>query len=85
MPGVSDKDRVEALKLLGLPRSARPDEIRRRYIDLARELHPDVNPAGGERFRAVSAAYDALRRPRPASERPTGYDQRWWDAFGHLV
>lgn len=49
-------------KTLGLARSASNDEIRRAYLKLVKELHPDVNPAKGaeERFKKVSGAYDIL-------------------------
>src|SRR5215813_8923646 len=57
-------------KVLGVPRTAADDEIRRAYRKLAKELHPDLNPANRasaeERFKKVSAAYgivgDATKR-----------------------
>jgi molecular chaperone DnaJ len=50
---------------LGVAQDAGPDEIKRAYRRLARELHPDVNPdpAAQERFAEVSAAYEVLSDP----------------------
>ncbi|GEL16871.1 molecular chaperone DnaJ [Pseudonocardia asaccharolytica] len=51
--------------ILGIERGAGPDEIKRAYRRLARELHPDVNPdpEAQERFREVSTAYEVLTDP----------------------
>ena len=49
--------------LLGLPRDASADEIRIKYMELVKSVHPD---AGGseERFKAVRRALDAEIAPR---------------------
>jgi molecular chaperone DnaJ len=52
-------------EVLGLPRTAEEEEIRRAFRSLARELHPDVSaePQAEERFREVTAAYAVLSKP----------------------
>jgi molecular chaperone DnaJ len=53
-------------EILGVPRDATPEQIKKAYRKLARELHPDVagnDPASEERFKDVSRAYDVLGNP----------------------
>lgn len=91
----TEKARVEALATLGLPRRATAEQARTAYLDLARELHPDLHPDDAERlarFQQVSAAWELLRRyyrtlqPAARGARASdGYDPLWWKLFGEKV
>ena len=52
--------------LLGVPRTATADDIKRAYRRKARELHPDANPDdphSAEHFKEVARAYQVLADP----------------------
>lgn len=64
-------------EILGVPRSASADDIKRAYRKLAKQYHPDRNPGNKNaesRFKEVQAAYDVLND----AEKRKNYDQ-----FGH--
>ena len=59
---MSARDSVEKdyYAQLGVAKDASAADIKKAYRKLARDLHPDTNPTGEERFKEVSEAYDVL-------------------------
>jgi len=78
--------------VLGVSRSATPEEIKKAYRRLAKKYHPDVNPGNKqaeEKFKEVTAASDVLSDPKrrklydefgPDALR-TGFDEKKADAY----
>ncbi|HAG22602.1 MAG TPA: molecular chaperone DnaJ, partial [Synergistaceae bacterium] len=54
-------------KVLGVPRDASQEDIKRAYRKLVRKYHPDANPGDKEaeqRFKAINEAYEVLGDPQ---------------------
>jgi curved DNA-binding protein len=63
-------------EILGVPRAAKADEIKKAYRRLAKQYHPDVNPgnkAAEEKFKEVTAAFEVLSDEKK---------RRLYDEFG---
>ena len=62
--------------ILGVPRDATQDQIKKAYRKLARELHPDVADGDGaaEKFKDVSRAYEVLSNPEKRDLYDRGVD-----------
>jgi molecular chaperone DnaJ len=64
-------------KVLGVPRNAKADDIKKAYRRLARRHHPDVNPGdqeSEERFKQISEAFEVLSDPNK---------REIYDRYGH--
>jgi DnaJ-class molecular chaperone len=67
--------------VLGVAKTAKPEEITKAYRKLAKKLHPDLNPgdkAAEEKFKKITAAYDILGD----EEKRGRYDRGEIDASG---
>lgn len=69
-------------EVLGVARDASDDQIKKAYRKLARELHPDVNPApeAQEKFKLVTHAYEVLSD----ADARRNYDMGGQDPFGGM-
>src|SRR6202041_618790 len=66
-------------KVLGVPRTASQDDIKKAFRKLARQYHPDVakdKKGGEERFKEINEAYEVLGDP----QNRTKYDNLGPDA-----
>ena len=75
----SSPEKRDFYEVLGVPRGASPEEIKKAYRRLAMQWHPDRNPdrkqAAEEKFKEAAEAYSILSDPQKRAQ---------YDRFGHV-
>lgn len=63
---VGQRPGVDPYKILGLDKSASDEEVKKRYSDLLKKLHPDTAGVQGTEFlfQMTMSAYEMIRRER---------------------
>lgn len=74
-------------EVLGVPRDASDEEVKRAYRRLAKQYHPDRNPGdekAAAKMQEINAAYEQIKDPSKAQSSPGGgaYGNPYGSPFG---
>ena len=73
-------------KVLGLPRDASDEDVKRAYRALAKKYHPDLNPGDQEaakKMQQVNEAYDQIKNPEKYARQSGSYGGNPYGAYGY--
>ncbi|HXJ36983.1 MAG TPA: J domain-containing protein [Candidatus Eisenbacteria bacterium] len=80
LASIEERRRTDIYRILGVPPLASEEALRQRWIEVAKQAHPDV---GGDpaHFRQAKEAYEILRDPARRAE----YERFWLRAVGPIA
>ena len=73
-------------KVLGLPRNASDEDVKRAYRTLAKNYHPDLNPGDQEaarKMKEVNEAYDQIKNPEKYARQPGSGGSPYGNPYGN--
>ena len=73
-------------KVLGLPRNASDEDVKRAYRALAKKYHPDLNPGDQEaarKMKEVNEAYDQIKNPEKYARQPVSGGSPYGNPYGN--
>lgn len=76
----------EAYKTLELSSSATPDEAKKKYRELTKKYHPDINkdPNATDTFKKINEAYECVKSGK-GSDQPQYQQQEWNQGFNFNI
>jgi curved DNA-binding protein CbpA len=79
LAAIDERRRTDLYRVIGVPPLSSAEVIRQRYLDVAKQSHPDTG-GDGIRFRQVKESYEILRD----AERRAEYERFWLRAIGPI-
>lgn len=75
----------EACRILEIAETATPEEIKKKYKELTKKFHPDLNkePSAEEKFKKINQAYQVASAGKPKPQ-PQFNNFNFWDSFNNF-
>ena len=73
----------QAHSILGLNENASPDDVKKKYRDLTKKYHPDLNkePGAEDKFKKINEAYEKIQKGEDTPNVPFGFTQDIFSNF----